>query len=143
MGSVQWSNPTGSLACGLVVFDIIGLRIRLNLGYDSGLVCSRKAGDCRKVRFIKLIFIFLVMLVGAAFAVMNPEPVTLNYYFGTQVLPLPVVLVAAVGLGALLGVLVCLNRSLRLRRENSSLKQKAKLAAQELNNLRFLPIKDS
>ena len=95
------------------------------------------------MRFLKLIFILLIMMIGAAFAVMNADPVMLNYYFGKQELPLSVVLVGAIGLGAVLGVLATLSGSLRLRRENMSLRHKARLATQEVNNLRALPIKDN
>jgi len=95
------------------------------------------------VRYLKLIFILLIMMIGAAFAVMNAETVQLNYYFGVKEFPLSVVLVAAVALGAILGVLATLGSSLKLRRENMSLRHKAKIARQEVNNLRALPIKDN
>jgi putative membrane protein len=95
------------------------------------------------VRFLKLIFIFLIMMIGAAFAVMNADTVKLNYYFGVQELPLSVILVGAIGIGAVLGVLATLVGSLKLRRENMTLKHKAKVARQEVNNLRSIPIKDS
>ncbi|MCW8902467.1 MULTISPECIES: lipopolysaccharide assembly LapA domain-containing protein [Sedimenticola] len=95
------------------------------------------------MRFLKLIFILLIMMIGAAFAVMNAETVRLNYYFGVKELPLSVILVAAVGLGAILGVLATLSSSLRLRRENMSLRHKARIARQEVNNLRSIPIKDN
>ncbi|WP_428606173.1 LapA family protein [Sedimenticola sp.] len=95
------------------------------------------------MRYIKLIFILLIMMIGAAFAVMNADTVRLNYYFGVQELPLSVILVGAVGVGAILGVLATLSGSLRLRRENMSLRHKARLARQEVNNLRSIPIKDN
>ncbi len=95
------------------------------------------------MRYLKLIFILLIMMIGAAFAVMNAETVQLNYYFGVKEFPLSVVLVAAVALGAILGVLATLGSSLKLRRENMSLRHKAKIARQEVNNLRALPIKDN
>ncbi|AKH19876.1 LapA family protein [Sedimenticola thiotaurini] len=95
------------------------------------------------MRYLKLIFILLIMMIGAAFAVMNAETVQLNYYFGVQEFPLSVILVAAVAIGAILGVLATLGSSLKLRRENMSLRHKAKIARQEVNNLRALPIKDN
>lgn len=100
-------------------------------------------GEIKTVRFLKLIFILLIMMVGAAFAVLNAEPVMLNYYFGTQELPLSVILVATIALGALLGLLASLGSSLRLRKENMSLRHKARVARQEVNNLRSIPIKDN
>lgn len=95
------------------------------------------------MRFLKLLFILLVMLVGAAFAVMNADIVNLNYYFGTVELPLSVVLVGAVCLGALLGMLAGLAGLAGLKRENSSLRRKVRLASQEVDNLRAIPLKNS
>ena len=57
------------------------------------------------MRFLKLLLILLIMMFGAAFAVMNAEPVNLNYYFGSRELPLSVVLVGAVIVGVVLGAL--------------------------------------
>ena len=95
------------------------------------------------MRFLKLLFLLMVMMLGAAFAVMNPESVVLNYYFGSREIPLPVVLVGAISFGALLGVLAGLGSTAGLKRENAELKRKARLAAQEVNNLRTIPLKDS
>ena len=94
------------------------------------------------MRFFKLLFILLVMLVGAAFAVMNAENVNQNYYFGSTVLPLSVVLVGAVCFGAVLGMLAGLGGLASLKRENASLRREARLASQEVQNLRTMPIKD-
>ncbi|MCB1868954.1 MAG: DUF1049 domain-containing protein [Gammaproteobacteria bacterium] len=94
------------------------------------------------MRFFKLLFILLVMLVGAAFAVMNAENVNLNYYFGSTVLPLSVVLVGAVCFGALLGILAGLGGLASLKHENANLRREARLASQEVQNLRTMPMKD-
>ncbi|MCB1850179.1 MAG: LapA family protein [Gammaproteobacteria bacterium] len=94
------------------------------------------------MRFFKLLFILLVMLVGAAFAVMNAENVNLNYYFGATELPLSVVLVGAVCVGAVLGMLAGLAGLASLKRENASLRREARLATEEVKNLRTMPIKD-
>ncbi|MCG8427881.1 MAG: LapA family protein [Chromatiales bacterium] len=94
------------------------------------------------MRFLKLIFILLIMIIGAALAVMNADPVQLNYYFGSIELPLSVVLVGSIATGAALGLLATLGGFFRLKRQNMELKRKAKLASQEVNNLRSIPIKD-
>ncbi|MCP4284281.1 MAG: LapA family protein [Gammaproteobacteria bacterium] len=94
------------------------------------------------MRFFNLLFILLVMLVGAAFAVMNAENVNLNYYFGFTVLPLSVVLVGAVCVGAVFGILAGLSGLTSLKRENAALRREARLTAQEVKNLRTMPIKD-
>lgn len=94
------------------------------------------------MRIIKLFLIMLIMLVGAVFAVLNAEPVEFNYYFGSRALPLSLVMIAALGAGALLGMLSSMGLMFALKRENLSLRRKSQLASQEVNNLRALPLKD-
>ncbi|MES9856469.1 MAG: LapA family protein [Sedimenticola sp.] len=94
------------------------------------------------MRFLKLLFVLIIALVGAAFAVMNAEAVNLNYYFGTVELSLSIVLVAAVIVGALLGAMAGFGGMVSLRHENRRLKREGKLASQEINSLRAIPIID-
>ena len=82
------------------------------------------------------------MSVGAAFAVMNSDMANLNYYFGSNELPLSVIIVAAIGVGVLLGLLAGFNGVIRLKHENRELRRKIRLTAQEVNNLRAIPIKE-
>jgi len=89
-----------------------------------------------------MLVILLIMAAGAVFAVLNPQPVGLDYYFGTLELPLSVVVVAALAVGALIGMLAGLGAMLGLRRENSRLRRRERLAAAEVNNLRTIPIKE-
>lgn len=94
------------------------------------------------MRFLKIILFIVLMVIGGALASLNAGTVDLNYYFGSITLPLTIVLLGAVALGAFLGVLASLGGIFRLKRKNSELKRKARLAAQEVNNLRAIPIKD-
>ena len=94
------------------------------------------------MRLIRLILFLLVMLAGVALAVMNADLVNLNYYFGSRELPLSVLLVAAVFVGAILGMVAGLGGMMRVKRENADLRKQARLASEEVNNLRSLPIKD-
>lgn len=94
------------------------------------------------MRVLKMLVILLIMAAGAVFAVLNPQPVGLDYYFGTLELPLSVVVVAALAVGALIGMLAGLGAMLGLRRENSRLRRRERLAAAEVNNLRTIPIKE-
>ncbi len=75
------------------------------------------------MRILKLLFILLLMLLGAAFTLMNDGQVRLDYYFGSRTLPLPVVLLGALALGALLGLLASMGSITRLRRENAVLRR--------------------
>lgn len=94
------------------------------------------------MRLIRLILFLLVMLAGVALAVMNADLVNLNYYFGSRELPLSVLLVGAVFVGAILGMVAGLGGMMRVKRENADLRKQARLASEEVNNLRSLPIKD-
>ena len=57
-------------------------------------------------------------------------------------LPLSVVLVGAVCIGAVLGMLAGLAGLASLKHENANLRRAARLASEEVKNLRTMPIKD-
>ena len=94
------------------------------------------------MHIIKLFFIITIMMLGAVFAVLNAEPVLFNYYFGSRELPLSLIITAALGAGVLIGILSGIGMVLGLKRENASLKQRARLANEEVKNLRSIPLQD-
>jgi len=77
------------------------------------------------LRFVYLSLTLLVIIFGIVFAVLNAEDVQLNYYLGSVELPLSLVLVLAMILGALLGIFASVE-----------------VAEKEIVNLRNIPIKD-
>lgn len=94
-------------------------------------------------RILTLILLVVVVLLGLSFALMNAEPITLNYYFSTVKAPFSLLMVFAVALGAVLGVLAVVGLLLGQKRELAKCRKAAKLAEKEINNLRALPLKDS
>ena len=94
------------------------------------------------MQVIKIILLLLLMFLGGVMATLNSETVTLNYYFGSHELPLSIVLVGAVALGAVLGILASLGGLFRLKRQNSELRRQSRIVSQEVKNLRAIPIKD-
>lgn len=88
------------------------------------------------------IFIF-VFILGAGFSAINTTPVAINYYLGTETLPLSVLVVLAIILGAVLSACALFLSSLRLRYENRRLHKKLATLEQEINSLRILPVKDT
>ncbi|MCU7906420.1 MAG: LapA family protein [Candidatus Thiodiazotropha sp. (ex Epidulcina cf. delphinae)] len=94
------------------------------------------------MRFIKLFLIILIMMLGAVFAVLNVDPVRINYYFGSGDLPLSLLLTAALGVGVVLGILSNMGRVLGLKREIHSLKRRSRMVSEEVDNLRALPLKE-
>jgi len=94
------------------------------------------------VRFVKLIIVLLVMVLGVAIAVTNPGNVVLNYGIGSLELPLSLVLVGAISVGAVIGCIVAIGILMRLKRENSKLQRKAHSDAVRVSNLSALPLKE-
>ena len=93
---------------------------------------------------ILLAILFLVLLIlGLSFAVLNSASVPLNYYLGKVDLPLALVVVGSLALGAILGVLVSLGIVLRLKRQVRHLRRQVQTAEKEVANLRAIPLKDS
>lgn len=94
------------------------------------------------LRFIYIAFALLVIIFGVVFAVLNATDVQLNYYLGSIELPLSLVLVLAMIVGALLGILASLSFIIGSRRSATKLKRSVEIAEKEIVNLRNIPIKD-
>lgn len=95
------------------------------------------------VRIVYL-FIFLVLVIlGIVFAVLNAEPVKLNYYFGSKEVALSLILVLAMIVGAILGVIASASMIISNRREVMKLRKSVELAEKEVTNLRSIPIRDN
>jgi putative membrane protein len=104
-----------------------------------------ETGSARRVRLLRFLVFLVIFVIAGIFAVVNPDEVVLDHYFGVYKAPLAAWLAAALGLaavGALLGALACLGTLLRLRRENAALKRDVRLAFEEVRNLCALPLKD-
>ncbi len=91
---------------------------------------------------LKLFVILLVVVLGASLATLNAGLVHFDYYFKIIEIPLSIVLVLTLGIGALFGVLAGMTLSLEIRRENARLRRKISVAEKEISNLRTLPLQD-
>ena len=91
---------------------------------------------------VKLLILLPFMILGAAFAVINHSPVTIDLYLVRAELPLSLVLLAALGCGILLGGLAGMFYFMRVKKENADLRRKARLVSEEVKNLRAMPIKE-
>ncbi len=94
------------------------------------------------VTLIKFLLLIVFLVLGAAFAIINDQPVDLDLYFYVASLPLSLILLLAVGAGILLGALASAFYFMRIRKENANLRRQARLVEQEVKNLRSLPIND-
>ena len=94
-------------------------------------------------RLVSLILTAIFVLLGLAFAVVNAKPVELNYFLATREVPLALVLVLTLTVGALMGIVFSLGMVIRLKRETLRLRRQIQLTEQEVVNLRTMPIKDA
>lgn len=93
-------------------------------------------------RIVGFLFVLLVLVFGLFFGLLNAEPVHVDYYFGSRDLPLSLVLVMMLVLGALAGAVAGLGLVFRVKREVYRLRREIRVAEKELSNLRSLPIKE-
>lgn len=82
-------------------------------------------------------------LLSAAFAAFNMQPVSLDLLFIQWQLPLAVLMIAFLLLGLLIGAMLILLGTIRIRYQNHQLSSKLQIAEQELNSLRILPVRDN
>lgn len=94
-------------------------------------------------RLVSLILISIFVLLGLAFAVVNAKPVELNYFLASREVPLAMVLVLTLAVGALMGIVFSLGMVIRLKRETLRLRRQIQTTEQEVVNLRTLPVKDA
>ena len=94
------------------------------------------------LRIIYTAFALIVIIFGVSFAVLNAESVQLNYYLGSVELPLSLILIVTMIIGALLGIFASLSFIVGSRRNANKLKKSVEVAEKEIANLRNIPIKD-
>jgi len=94
------------------------------------------------MRIIYISLALIVVILGVAFSVLNAESIQLNYYLGSIELPLSLVIVIAMIIGAALGILASMSLIIGSRRNTHKLKRAVEVAEKEIVNLRNIPIKD-
>lgn len=67
------------------------------------------------MRFLSLLLLTFAALLGISFAVLNAEPVMVNYYIGTQKLPLSILIIGVLILGVIIGWFMTLPTILKLK----------------------------
>lgn len=94
------------------------------------------------VRLLGFVFLIALVALGLSFAVLNADPVTLNYYFGFLEVPLSMIVVVSLVTGALIGVLVSMGSLLRLRQTSARLKRQLHTAQRDADRVTILPARD-
>lgn len=91
---------------------------------------------------VYLIVFLLVLALGLSFAILNAEPVVLDYYFGSQHLSLSLVVLITLTVGVFTGIVVSLAIILKLKREVSRLRKANQALETDLASLRALPVRE-
>lgn len=78
-------------------------------------------------RLFGFLMMVLLVVIGLSFAVLNSEPVLLNYYFGSRAIPLSLIVVGALAVGAVFGVLASLGVVIKLKSQTSGLRKKIRI----------------
>jgi len=93
------------------------------------------------VRLFGFLSLIVLVVFGLSFAVLNAEPVSLNYYFGYRDIPLSMVVVLSLAVGAVIGLLAGMGMILRLRQQVGGLRRKLQSAEKHTDQLHILPAK--
>ncbi|WP_290651816.1 lipopolysaccharide assembly LapA domain-containing protein [Aquisalimonas sp.] len=94
-------------------------------------------------RLLGFVVIVIVILFGLSFSLLNANRVDVDYYFGTVAAPLSLALLAALIVGAVIGVLTTMGMLLGKQREVYRLRRRVRDSEKELSELRRLPLKES
>jgi putative membrane protein len=93
-------------------------------------------------RLIGFLFLVALVVIGLSFAVLNSQPVSLNYYFGEREIPVSMIVVLSLATGAVIGVMVSAGLILRLKAQLGGLRRKLREAEKDMDQLRVLPLKE-
>lgn len=94
------------------------------------------------MRFIMIIVYLILIIAGVSFAALNAGSVQVNFYFTTLVMPISVLIIAVLGLGIVLGLILFTMKYWRLKADYRKLKNQLKLTEKEIKNLRCIPLQD-
>lgn len=83
------------------------------------------------MRIISSLLVLIVVLLGLTFAMLNSQPVTINYYIGVSTLPLSMLTVFILMIGAFLGLSASLVFYRKYKKENRKLRRALKAAEAE------------
>mgnify|MGYP000930427920 CR=1 FL=1 len=91
------------------------------------------------LKLIKLFLAVVFLVIGAAFAIINDQPVMVDLYLYTPTMPLSLLLLLGVGSGIVLGAIVSSFYFMRVRKENADLRRQPRQVEREIKNLHSLP----
>jgi len=94
------------------------------------------------LRLLNILLLIALIVLGLSFAVLNSDPVPLNYYFGYREVPLSMIVVIALATGAVIGVLVSMGILLRQKQQAFRLRRQLKQAEKSAASASVLPARE-
>ncbi len=94
------------------------------------------------LRLFNILLLIVLIVLGLSFAVLNADPVPLNYYFGYREIPLSMVVVVALAAGAVIGVLVSMGILLRQKQQAFRLRRQLKQIEKSKDSANVLPARE-
>jgi len=94
------------------------------------------------LRLLNILLLITLIVLGLSFAVLNADPVPLNYYFGYREIPLSMIVVVALATGAVIGVLVSMGILLRQKQQMFRLRRQLKQAEKSAASSSILPARE-
>lgn len=94
------------------------------------------------MRILYYLLLLVIILLGASFATLNLQDVSINYYIGERRLPLALLLALTFSFGAVSGLILGFWFLLKSKFKHFRLGQRLKLAEKELENLRTIPLRE-
>ncbi len=94
-------------------------------------------------KIVRLVLLAVVLIAGIALHARNGQPVRLNFYAGSVDLPVSLVVVASLFVGAILGVLASISIIVRLQRQNRQLARRVKATEQQQQVVNAVAVKDA
>ncbi len=95
------------------------------------------------MRIISTTLLLLICIIVVVFALLNAGTVNVHYLFGDTRLPLSLLLLIVLVVGAFTGWLSGMRMLLGNRMQTHDLNKKVKTLQKELDNLRAMPVKDN
>lgn len=100
-------------------------------------------GPLSVIRLLLQFLIFVaVVVLGVGFANLNVATAPIDLWFVDAELPVYLLVLLSLGVGVVVGYLGGLVSYVKLWGRNSSLRRRERLAREELDNLRSIPVKD-
>jgi putative membrane protein len=94
-------------------------------------------------KILRLVLLVIVLIAGIAWHSRNGQLVSLNFYAGNLDVPVSLVVVASLLVGAVLGVLASTAIIVRLQRQNRQLTRRMQAAEQQQKMVNAVAVKDA